>query len=132
MSSTPPALQTAPTGTRADWLADKVLRGLIGSAMRLPYRARVPFMGAAVARGIGPLAGYRRRAEANLAKIWPNMGVLDRRALARDVCDNFGRTLIENYSWRDFAAHLADTLPSGPGLGVQPDPDTIARFARKD
>ena len=116
MSASPHQTDPAPAGSRSDWLADKVLRGLIGSMMRLPYRARVPAMGAALARGIGPLVGYRRRAEANLARIWPEMGVLDRRALATAVCDNFGRTLIENYSWRDFADHLADTAPTGPGL----------------
>lgn len=104
------------TGTRADWLADKALRALIGSVMTLPYKSRVPMMGSALRRAIGPLAGYRRRAEANLALIYPNMGVLDRRRIAAEACDNFGRTLIENYSHKDFATHLANTLPAGDGL----------------
>lgn len=104
------------TGTKADWLADKALRGLIGSVMSLPFKARVPMMGSALRRAIGPLAGYRRRAEENLALIYPDMGVLDRRNIAGQVCDNFGRTLIENYSHTEFAAHLADTVPTGDGL----------------
>lgn len=104
------------TGTKADWLADKALRGLIGSVMALPYKSRVPMMGSALRRAIGPLAGYRRRAEENLAFVYPDMGVLDRRRIAGMVCDNFGRTLIENYSNQDFAKHLADTRASGDGM----------------
>ena len=105
-------------GSRADWLADRVLRGLIGAMLRLPYETRVPMMGRLLARGIGPLVGYRRRAETNLARVYPEMGRAERRALARAVCDNFGRTLIENYSWRDFGARLADVQPTGDGLAA--------------
>ncbi|MBE0414147.1 lysophospholipid acyltransferase family protein [Yoonia sp.] len=103
-------------GTRADWLADKVLRGLIGTALALPYEKRVPMMGSALRRAIGPLLGYRQRAEANLAFIYPDMPAADRRALAEACCDNFGRTLIENYAWAEFGARVADTRPTGGGL----------------
>jgi len=106
------------TGTRADWLADKALRALIGSVMALPYKSRVPMMGSALRRAIGPLAGYARRAEENLALIYPDMGVLDRRRIAAEACDNFGRTLIENYSHQDFAKHLQTTEASGAGLAA--------------
>ncbi|MBQ2263524.1 MAG: lauroyl acyltransferase [Loktanella sp.] len=106
------------TGSTADWLADLALRGLIGTARRLPYAARVRMMGLALAHGIAPLAGYRKRAETHLALIYPQMPVAERRALAHACCDNFGRTLIENYSWRDFATRLADTMPKGPGLAA--------------
>ena len=104
------------SGTKADWLADKALRGLIGSVMKLPYKSRVAMMGSALRRAIGPLAGYQRRAEENLAMIYPDMGILDRRRIAAESCDNFGRTLIENYSHADFGVHLADTQPTGDGL----------------
>lgn len=107
---------TEITGTRADWLADKALRGLIGSVMALPYTSRVPMMGSALRRAIGPLAGFRRRAEENLALVYPDMGVLDRRDIAGRVCDNFGRTLIENYSHAEFAKHLVDTVPTVTAL----------------
>ncbi len=103
---------------RADWLADRVLRGLIGSVMRLPYRSRVPVMGAALRRAIGPLAGYRRRAMQNLALIYPDMSAETRKDIANNVCDNFGRTLIENYSFREFARHLQETEATGDGLGA--------------
>ena len=106
----------APGGSRADWLADRALRGLIGTVMRMPYEKRVPMMGAALRRAIGPLIGYFQRAEENLALIYPDMPASKRRALARACCDNFGRTLIENYSWQEFGSHLVQTKPTGAGL----------------
>jgi Kdo2-lipid IVA lauroyltransferase/acyltransferase len=110
---------TAPiTGSRADRMADLALRGLIGSIRRLPYPLRVRSMGAALARGIAPLAGYRARAETHLAMIYPDMPARDRHRLALACCDNFGRTLIENYSWRETGARLATTQASGPGLAA--------------
>jgi Kdo2-lipid IVA lauroyltransferase/acyltransferase len=110
--------EAPPEGTRADWLADRALRGLIATMLRLPYGTRVPMMGSALRRAIGPLAGYRKRAEENLALIYPQMGVIERRQLAEACCDNFGRTLIENYSWRDFGKNLSHTTPTGAGLAA--------------
>ncbi len=111
MSTEPPT-----EGTRADWLADRALRGLIATMLALPYERRVPMMGAALRRALGPLVGYRKRAEENLALIYPAMPLTERRRLAMDCCDNFGRTLIENYAWQEFGARLSDTEPVGDGL----------------
>lgn len=108
---------TEITGTRADWLADRALRGLIAGLLRLPYDTRVPMMGSALSRAIGPLAGYRKRAEDNLALIYPDMPTHARRSLAGAVCDNFGRTIIENYSWQEFGQRLDAVAPTGEGLG---------------
>lgn len=72
--------------------------GSIKSALALPYERRVRWFGGAVERVVAPLAGYRTRAEAQLELIWPEMDAPERRALARSVCNNFGRTMIENYS----------------------------------
>ena len=108
--------ETAPEGSKADWLADRALRGLISTMLRLPYQTRVPLMGRALRKAIGPLTGYRKRAEDNLALIYPDMGVLDRRQLAEACCDNFGRTIIENYSWREFGQKLTTTKASGDGM----------------
>ncbi|MEO1639458.1 MAG: lysophospholipid acyltransferase family protein [Pseudomonadota bacterium] len=105
-------------GTRADWLADKALRGLISTAMALPFERRVALMGGALRRAIGPLTGYRRRAEENLALIYPGLGVLDRRTLAEECCENFGRTLIENYSWQEFGERLRTTDAEGEGIAA--------------
>ncbi len=108
----------APTGSTADWVADKILRGVIGTALRLPYENRVPFMGALLRRAIGPLVGYRKRAIENLGLIYPEMPVKERRKLADLVSDNFGRTLIENYSWQDLGARLTQTPLQGAGIAA--------------
>lgn len=103
-------------GMTTDWLADRALRGLISTVLRLPYETRVPMMGSALRRAVGPLVGYRKRAEQNLQMIYPDMAADQRRHLAEECCDNFGRTLIENYSWQEFGAHLSDSAPTGDGL----------------
>jgi len=107
-----------PNGTTADWLADGALRGLIATVLKLPYEQRVSLMGSTLRRALGPLVGYRKRAEENLAMIYPDMPDADRRDIAETCCDNFGRTLIENYSWQEFAERLSSTKPSGPGLAA--------------
>lgn len=101
-----------------DWLIDRVLRGLIATVMALPYRRRVPAMGWLVRRIIGPLAGYRRQAIENLSLIHPAMPPAERRRIADSVCDNFGRTLIENYSGAAFGAHLKEAPITGNGLAA--------------
>ena len=103
-------------GTRADWLADRILRGLIGTLLRLPYERRVPLMGAVLRHGVGPLVGYRKRAEDNLQLVYPDMAPVERRRIASACCDNFGRTLIENYGWKEFGRRLEGTVPTGDGL----------------
>ena len=103
-------------GTKADWLADRAIRGLLSTLLRLPYETRVPMMGSALRRAIGPLTGYRKRAEENLALIYPDMSTTARRHMAEQCCDNFGRTIIENYSWQEFGNRLKETRPSGAGL----------------
>lgn len=100
------------------WLQDRVLRGLIWTVLALPYRWRVPFMGAVMRRIIGPLAGYRQRALDNLAMIWPDRPLAERRAIALQSLDNAGRALIENYSTADFTRRAARYQPQGPGLAA--------------
>ena len=109
-------LTQPPQGTKADWLADRALRGLITAVMQLPYQSRVPMMGSALRRAIGPLVGYRKRAEENLKFIYPEMSETRRRQISERVCDNFGRTLIENYSHVEFGEWIRDCEPAGPGL----------------
>ena len=108
-----------------DRMVDLALRGAIGAARRLPYERRVAAMGKLTTHALGPAAGYRRRAERNLGLIWPEMAAQRRAALSRAVCDNLGRTLIENYSGEEFARILPDAPLEDAGL------DTIAR-ARAD
>ena len=110
-----PATETSDP-TLADRLVNLALRGAIGTAMALPYPRRVAFFGGLARRAAGPLAGYRRRALENLALIRPDWSEERRRAVAGDTLDNFGRTLIENYSWRDLRDRLAGTPITGGGL----------------
>ncbi len=121
-SDTPP-----PYGSMADWLADRALRGMIGALRRLPYEKRVPMMGSALRGAIGPLVGYRQRAERNLKLIYPEKSHKERLEIARGCCDNFGRTLIENYSWQEFGQRLVNTQPTGAGL----DPLADAAAAKR-
>ena len=105
-------------GTPVDWIADRILRIVIGGAMLLPYKTRVAFMGLALQKVIAPLIGYRKRAEDNLALVYPDLPPQERRRIANASCDNFGRTFIENYSWKDFAAVMAKCPPSGDGMAA--------------
>lgn len=109
---------TGGRGLRAagDRVTDLLLRALLAVARYMPYRRRVAFTGALAARVIAPLAGYRRRALANLALIHPDWPEARRKAVALASLDNFGRTFIENYSGEDLARHLAATRPHGPGI----------------
>ena len=104
------------TGSTSDWIADLALRGLIRTIMRLPYERRVATMGRALKSGVGPLFGYRRRAEQNLALIYPEWSDERCRQVANGACDNFGRALIENYSNAEFGDRIKDSPVSGAGL----------------
>lgn len=105
-----PAFEPVP------WLQDRLVRGLIAAALALPYGFRIRAMGALMRRVVGPLAGYRRRALDNLALIWPDMALPERRAIADAALDNAGRALIENYSTVEFTRRAAGIVPKGPGL----------------
>jgi KDO2-lipid IV(A) lauroyltransferase len=111
----PPSPPT-PDATLADRLVDAALRGAIGTAMAMPYPRRVAFFGGLARRVAGPLAGYRRRALRNLALVRPDWPEARRRVLAERALDNFGRTLIENYSWRELGERLRDAPVTGGGL----------------
>lgn len=102
--------------TRArHWCVNAALVSLIRLALVLPYALRIRFLGAVVRRVIGPIAGYRKAAVANLEQIFPNMSADKRETIARASLDNAGRTFIENYSAHDFPARLEQNPISGPG-----------------
>ncbi len=95
-----------------------VLRGLIGLALALPYRVRVPLFGWIVAWLVAPLAGWGRRIRANLALVWPELPAAEVARICREVPDNVGRTVIEIYSGPEFVARAAATPPVGPGVAA--------------
>lgn len=101
-----------------DWLSDRAVRLLIGAALRLPYERRLALVGWAMRRVVAPAAGYRARALANLAHVFPEMPLADRRRIAEGVAENVGRTLIENYSTAEFTARMAKLQVQGPGLAA--------------
>ncbi len=103
---------------RADRAIDLAVRALLGLALLLPYRRRVPLMGWLVSRLVAPLAGWRRRIAANLDYVLPDMPEPERRRLMRMVPDNVGRTLIELYSGARFVEHVAATPVEGPGAEI--------------
>ncbi|AHM05532.1 Lipid A biosynthesis lauroyl acyltransferase [Roseibacterium elongatum DSM 19469] len=106
---------------RTDWLdrlSDAAFRGTVAAIRLVPWRWRIPAMGAFMARIVGPIAGYRRRAEAHLAYIYPDMPPAERRRIARAALDNIGRTIIENYSPKEQIARYAGLTPQGAGWPV--------------
>ena len=102
----------------ADFAANAFVRLLIGLALALPYAWRVPFVGWVTRHLVAPLAGYKARARANLAMIFPELGTAERDRIADQTCDNAGRTLIENYSTAAFMARMATLPVTGPGLAA--------------
>ncbi|MCX8507488.1 MAG: hypothetical protein ORN49_01185, partial [Rhodobacteraceae bacterium] len=91
------------------------IRAPIELALLMPYGLRVRFMGAMMRHVIAPFTGYRRRALDNLALIWPEMPLSERRRIAAGACENAGRALIENYATRDLIARMKDVPIEGPG-----------------
>jgi KDO2-lipid IV(A) lauroyltransferase len=107
-----------PRKNRTDWLdrlADRVFRGLIWLMHRLPWHTRIRTMGWLFAHVVGPIAGYGRRADKNLAMVFPEMSAEERRGIVRASLDNVGRTIIENYSPADQLRDVAVLQPRGPG-----------------
>ncbi|THH36734.1 lauroyl acyltransferase [Aliishimia ponticola] len=103
-------------GSWSDWLADRSLRTVIGAARCLPYESRVRSFGKLVEQGIAPMIGYRKRAEEQLSLIYPERSDEWRQRTAARVCNNFGRTFIENYSPAGFAKAVERSVVSGEGL----------------
>lgn len=108
-----------PFLTRAgQYTANLILSAPLKLALCLPYRPRVWLMGAMMSRVLAPLLGYRKRVRDNLDLVWADLPEADKRRLARQVPENFGRTLVEIYSGAQLKDHLADTKPEGPGVAA--------------
>lgn len=98
------------------YTSNLLIVGIIRLGLSLPYPLRVKTVGYLFEHIIGPIAGYRRRALDNLAKLWPDMPAVQRRRIASKCLNNVGRTFIENYSDQDFPARLAANPLEGPGF----------------
>lgn len=100
----------------SNYAINLVIRAIIGLALALPYRWRVPFMGWIMARVAAPVAGWDKRICNNLTLIFPELPASEVRRLTRKVPDNFGRSLIEIYSGDEFKNRVKDIAFSGDGV----------------
>lgn len=100
----------------SDRLVNIIVHGLIRLMLLLPYDMRIVVFGKFVAYVIAPLAGYLKRAETHVMRIWPDLPARRRKEISRACCDNLGRTMIENYSGEQLQtiAEMANFV--GPGM----------------
>jgi len=102
--------------TRIDFASNVAIRAVIGAALMVPYRWRVPLAGAIFARVIAPLAGYGTRVRDNLSHVMPELPKAEVDRLIGEVCNNTGRTLIEIYSGKEFTRRFENAPLTGPGV----------------
>lgn len=102
--------------TALDFAQNIALRSAIFALLLVPYRLRVPLMGAIVQHIIAPIAGYGLRVKNNLSKIMPDLPAAEVRRLQGRVVNNAGRTLMEVYSGAEFKARVAASPITGDGL----------------
>ena len=108
--------KTSFTRNAGHYLSNLIIVGVIRLALALPYKVRVPFVGAVMQYVLGPTAGYRKRALDNLNLIWPDKTTREKQNIAARCLNNVGRTFIENYSSKDFPARMAANELIGPGV----------------
>ncbi len=102
----------------SDFASNIAIRAVIGAALAVPYRWRVPMVGWVVSRIVAPLAGWSNRVRENLAYVCPDLPEQEVKRLMRTVPDNAGRTLIEIYSGDQFSSRFADAPLTGPGIAA--------------
>lgn len=106
---------STPGRKPSDWIIDRLWRGLIWGALRLPHKARVSAMGWLFRTVVGPLTGRAQQANDNLAMIFPEMPEGERARITRAVLDNVGRVVMENYATTDQMTRAQAWQPTGPG-----------------
>ena len=116
--ATPAKADVQDRGGMGDFLSDKALRAMIRLALLLPATLRGRMMATLVSRVLAPLTGYRDRAMANLAHVWPEMPEDERRRIAREVAQNAGRTMIENYDVAGLLERMKHTPVTGEGVAA--------------
>ena len=98
-----------------DCLVNAGLRSVIAAARLFPPPLRVPIGGTAMAKLIAPCTDMRARIMDNLALIYPDMAIEQRRTIMHGCLDNFGRLLLENYSVQHLRDRAAAADIVGPG-----------------
>ncbi|MBP7240412.1 lauroyl acyltransferase [Amaricoccus sp.] len=97
----------------------------LGLVRALPWRARLGFGGWLGRRIVLGLPKLRGRVDANLRYVMPELDAKERRAIAAEVGDSFGRTFVETFCMADFQAARAWIAPTGPGA------EAVAAAARE-
>lgn len=116
------APDTRPWARKAAQFAiNLVARALILGALATPCDSRGKLMGWMMARLIGPLAGYRKRARTHVAKILTDLPPVEQKRIADASLFNAGRTLIENYAARDLLERQKNANLTGPGFAALRD-----------
>lgn len=98
---------------RAAWVP---AAAALGIARALPWRARVAFGGWLGRRIVTGVPKFRRRVEANLAYVLPELDAPARARIAAETGETFGRTFVEIFSMAEFKARRPWGEARGPGL----------------
>ena len=101
-----------------DAVQNFLARAILGVALALPYRWRVPLVGWIVSAIVAPLAGWKKRIGDNLSHAMPELSEAERAHIMRAVSNNFGRTLIEIYSGEGFVERARASTVEGPGMAA--------------
>ena len=104
-----------PRNELRDRVLDGGARALLRGLGALPYDRRIPAAGALFRTAIGPATGWAARARKNLAAALPDLPAAERARIAREVCDNVGRSIAEMYAGDDFLARVARLPLTGDG-----------------
>ena len=103
-------------GTVPQYLSNVIIRGIIATCLTLPLSLRLKMIGAILRSVVSPSLGYKRRAMENLNHIYPEMQLKEKNRIADAVCDNAGRTFIENYDVQSLKARLSNVPIQGDGF----------------
>lgn len=109
--------------SRREGILDGVLDTGLGLALyapvvlagALPYRRRVPLLGAFASRVAGAAGGYGARALDNLALVAPELPQSEARRVTRGALDNLGRCVAELFAPEAFAARCRGLPLEGAG-----------------
>lgn len=103
------------TQTAAHWLENLALRSILWAVRQLPPQKRPRVLGRIVRYGLGPLAGWRRRALSNLDLVWPDMPIAQKRQIADQSLRNIGYLFAEIYDPGILRKAAANAPMEGPG-----------------
>ncbi|MEX0278572.1 MAG: lysophospholipid acyltransferase family protein [Ruegeria sp.] len=99
------------------YIANLLLKGVIGGMRLLPYEARIATMGRIV-RWLAPLVGFRTRVRRNLKLTRPDLSEADIKRICRAVPDNAGRAIMEHFSPEGFIERQSTAKVTGSGVAA--------------